>query len=117
MRKDVDASYVVCDVTKLNQVEALADVAWERLGHVDMMFNNAGVGIGQTPILDTSIEDLRRVMEVNFFGVWNGCRVFGKRFLEQGKPAGIYNTGSENSPLMLSRTTLPILPASMLCLA
>jgi NAD(P)-dependent dehydrogenase (short-subunit alcohol dehydrogenase family) len=36
-------------------------------------------------------------MDVNFKGVWYGCRVFGKRLLEQGTPAAIYNTGSENS--------------------
>ena len=30
-------------------------------------------------------------------GVWHGCAVFGKRFVEQGTPAHILNTGSENS--------------------
>ena len=62
-----------------------------------MIFNNAGIGIGQVPIVDTPIDDLHRVFDVNFFGVWHGCRVFGKRMIEQGTPAGIYNTGSENS--------------------
>ena len=94
---DVDASYAICDVTELTQVEALADTAWEMFGRVDMVFNNAGIGIGQVPIIDTPEEDLRKVFEVNFFGVWNGCRVFGKRLVEQGTAAGIYNTGSENS--------------------
>ena len=94
---DIDAMYEVCDVTDLDQVEALADKAWERLGSVDMVFNNAGIGIGQKPIIDTPIEDLKAVFDVNFFGVWYGCRVFGRRLIEQGTPAGIYNTGSENS--------------------
>ena len=31
------------------------------------------------------------------FGVWHGCKVFGKRLIDQGTPAAIYNTGSENS--------------------
>ena len=30
-------------------------------------------------------------------GVWHGCKVFGKRLIEQGTPAAIYTTGSENS--------------------
>ncbi|MEM7098056.1 MAG: SDR family oxidoreductase [Pseudomonadota bacterium] len=95
--RDVDASYAVCDVTDLAQVEALAEHAWSEFGRVDMVFNNAGIGIGQTPIIETSIEDLHAVINVNFFGVWHGCKVFGKRLMEQGTPAGIYNTGSENS--------------------
>jgi len=92
-----DASYQICDVRDLQAVEALADAAWDRYGRVDMVFNNAGVGIPQTPIIDTPIDAVRAMFEVNFFGVWHGCQVFGKRFVEQGSAAGIYNTGSENS--------------------
>lgn len=40
---------------------------------------------------------MQRVFDVNVFGVWNGCKVFGARLIEQGTPAAIYNTGSENS--------------------
>ena len=93
----VGAQYVVCDVTDLAQVEHLADQAWARFERVDMVFNNAGIGIPQKPIIDTAIEDVHAVFNVNFFGVWHGCKVFGKRLVEQGTPAGIYNTGSENS--------------------
>ena len=94
---DIDATFDVCDVTDLAQVEALADRAWEVFGRVDMVFNNAGIGIGQVPIIDTPMEDLHAVFDVNFFGVWHGCRTFARRLIEQGTPAGIYNTGSENS--------------------
>ncbi|MEM1435145.1 MAG: SDR family NAD(P)-dependent oxidoreductase [Pseudomonadota bacterium] len=93
----IDAAYERCDVTNLEQVERLADRAWETFGRVDMVFNNAGIGIGQRPIIDTSMDDLHAVFNVNFFGVWHGCRVFARRLTEQGTPAGIYNTGSENS--------------------
>ena len=95
--QDVAATYAVCDVTQLPQVEALADRAWEEFGRVDMVFNNAGIGIGQKPIVDTPTEQLHAVFDVNFFGVWHGCSVFAKRLIDQGTPAGIYNTGSENS--------------------
>ena len=40
---------------------------------------------------------MQRVMAVNFQGVWQGCQVFGRRLMEQGTEAAIYNTGSENS--------------------
>ncbi len=93
----IEATFQSCDVTNLDEVERLADRAWQAFGGVDMVFNNAGIGIGQTPVVDTSIEDLHAVFNVNFFGVWHGCKVFGRRLMEQGTPAGIYNTGSENS--------------------
>ena len=93
----VSATAQVCDVTELAQVERLADAAWAAFGGVDMVFNNAGIGIKQKPIVDTVPDDLHAVFNVNFFGVWHGCQVFGQRMIEQGTPAGIYNTGSENS--------------------
>lgn len=93
----VDATGQVCDVTQPEQVEALADAAWSAFGRVDAVFNNAGIGIGQKPIVDTPLEELRAVLDVNFFGVWYGSQVFARRMIEQGTPAGIYNTGSENS--------------------
>ena len=37
------------------------------------------------------------MFEVNVLGVWHGCAVFGKRFVEQASPAHIVNVGSENS--------------------
>lgn len=92
-----DAKYFVCDVREYEQVEALADFAWDANGQVDMIFNNAGVGGGRSLVVDTPMEDVRAVFEVNLFGVWHGCKIFGKRMIEQGTPAGIYNTGSENS--------------------
>lgn len=93
----INASYQVCDVTDLTQVEHLADVAWNTLGQVDLVFNNAGIAIPQTPVIETSMDDLHAIFNVNFFGIWHGCRVFAPRLIEQGTPAGIYNTGSENS--------------------
>lgn len=93
----VSADYFVCDVSDLNQVEALADFAWS-LGHsVAAVVNNAGVGIGGRDAIDADVKDVRRLFDVNFFGVWHGCSVFGKRFSEQAEPAGIYNVGSENA--------------------
>lgn len=93
----IDAKHFACDVTQLEQVEALADFAWQENEQVDLVINNAGIGQPRGTILDADIADIRATFDVNFYGVWHGCRVFGKRFIEQGRPAAIYNTGSENS--------------------
>jgi len=88
---------VVVDVTSAEQLEALAAEAFDTVGDVALVINNAGVGQRSGPVLDTPLEELQRVMSVNFQAVWQGCQVFGRRLIEQGRPAAIYNTGSENS--------------------
>lgn len=93
----IDASYKVCDVTDLAQVEALADFTWDTHGRCDVLINNAGIGSREKRLPDVPMEDAHAIMNVNFWGVWHGCRVFGNRMKAQGTPAMIYNTGSENS--------------------
>tara|TARA_B110000971_G_C20020304_1_gene505986 strand:- start:1581 stop:2471 length:891 start_codon:yes stop_codon:yes gene_type:complete len=88
---------IACDVTDVTQITALADAAWAHFGHVDALFNNAGVSAGMSPAVKTKDEDLRWAFEVNFFGNWNTCMEFTRRFTEQGTPAHICNTASENA--------------------
>ncbi len=87
---------VQCDVADLSSVKQLAERAWSYFGHVDLLFNNAGVA-GGGPLLDSNTNELQWLFNVNVFGVWHGCTVFGKRFRTQGTPAHIVNTGSEHS--------------------
>ena len=85
-----------CDVTDRRSVEALADLAWNRFGRVDMIFNNAGIIGDRTDCLDIDEAAARAILDVNLMGVWHGCAVFGQRFLDQATPAHIVNTASEN---------------------
>ncbi|MDR5760867.1 SDR family NAD(P)-dependent oxidoreductase [Caballeronia sp. LZ035] len=86
-----------CDVTDRNQVEALADFAWGKFKHVDVIVNNAGVGPVPSSVIDARPEDVQSVLAVNLFGVLHGVSVFGKRFIAQKTPCAIYNVGSENA--------------------
>ena len=86
-----------CDVTKLEDVEALAAKAETLLGGpVDLVINNAGVGAGGQPVGETSIEDWRWVLGVNLWGVIHGCHVFAPRLRALGR-GGIINVGSTAS--------------------
>ena len=85
------------DVTKPEDVEALAEFAWAWTGQVDVLINNAGMMVPHAPVLHMPLDHFRAIFEVNFFSVVLASQVFGKRFLEQGSPAAIYNVGSENS--------------------
>lgn len=74
-----------CDVSELDQVQAMANFAEECFGGthdctaINLVVNNAGVGIGGKPIGETSIEDWKWTMGVNLWGVIHGCHVFAPR--------------------------------------
>lgn len=93
--KGVDARYKVCDVSKLEDVKALADYAWSEFGQVDVLVNNAGITGAPGPVVDLSEEHYKHVYDINVFGVLNGIWAFGKQMMEQGTPAMILNVNSE----------------------
>lgn len=67
------ASFVKCDVSKSEEVQRLVDFAVERLGKLDIMVNNAGIGaLGGA--LDCTDEDWARVININLSGVFYGVR-------------------------------------------
>lgn len=81
-----------CDVTKVEQVEALATFADDTLGSVSLVVNNAGVAVGGH-VGEVSLDDWRWVAEVNLWGVVHGCHVFLPRLKQQGGGA-ILNVAS-----------------------
>ena len=85
-----------CDVTSESSVESLADYAWERMGHVGLVFNNAGI-VTLGDAVRCSSKDLLWAFEVNVHGVWYGSVAFARRFLERGVKGWICNTGSESA--------------------
>ena len=91
------ASACTVDVTDSAQLARFADHAFDAFGEVALVINNAGIGQPLGSVLDTPVEAMHKVMAVNFEAVWRGCQLFGQRLLEQGTPAALYNTGSENS--------------------
>jgi NAD(P)-dependent dehydrogenase (short-subunit alcohol dehydrogenase family) len=70
----------VCDVSDADAVLALADSVQAELGPVDVLVNNAGVGVAG-PFLDNALEDWEWLRGVNLDGVVYGCRAFGARMV------------------------------------
>ena len=93
----IEAEAMVMDVADPASVEAFADFAWNTCGAVHVLINNAGIALGRKAMTDLPLEDLHRLFNVNFFGVWHGAAIFGKRMIEAGEPAAIYNVASENA--------------------
>lgn len=85
------------DTASRESIEELANQSWAKFGEVHGIFNNAGVGGGGNIMPELGQDIFNWIMAVNFKGVWDGCQVFGKRFLAQEGQSLIVNTGSEHS--------------------
>jgi NAD(P)-dependent dehydrogenase (short-subunit alcohol dehydrogenase family) len=82
------------DVTQKDQIEALADKAYERFGAVHILCNNAGVTSRSDHIWAIEDKDWAWVTSVNFYGVLYGLQVFVPRMIEGGEEGVIMNTCS-----------------------
>lgn len=60
--------YLMADVRKTETVQAAVDTVIAEQGHIDMLVNNAGMGIGG-PIEFTPEEDIELQMDTNFMGM------------------------------------------------
>jgi 3-oxoacyl-[acyl-carrier protein] reductase len=80
------------DVTDRGAVDALVAHALDRHGRLDVMVNNAAIIVDST-VLETTEEDLDRVMAVNFKGVLFGCQAAG-RVMQEQRSGSIVNLAS-----------------------
>ncbi|MDX3637974.1 SDR family oxidoreductase [Streptomyces sp. MB09-02B] len=81
------------DVSDEQAMAKLAEKVATEYGVVDVLVNNAGIGLSGT-FLDTTVEDWRRVLDVNLWGVIHGCRLFGGQMAERGQGGHIVNIAS-----------------------
>ena len=81
------------DVSREDEVTALADAAFARFGAVHLLCNNAGVGHSRT-VLEHSADDWAWVLAVNLMSVVHGVRHFLPRMQRQGEGGHLLNTAS-----------------------
>ncbi|MER5497915.1 SDR family oxidoreductase [Streptomyces sp. NPDC002466] len=81
------------DVSDEQAMEKLAEKVAAEYGVVDVLVNNAGIGLSGS-FLDTTSEDWKNVLDVNLWGVIHGCRIFGRQMAERGQGGHIVNTAS-----------------------
>ncbi len=89
-----EATFVVADVARREDVERIAEVAIEKFGRIDTWVNNAGVS-AYGRLDQVKEHDARRIFDVNFWGVVHGCMV-ALPYLRDGGGA-LINVGSEVS--------------------
>jgi len=64
---------LTCDVRDAASVEAAMAAAAARFGGIDVLVNNAGVGVG-APVADLPHEEWRRIIDTNLTGVYYCCK-------------------------------------------
>lgn len=65
-----DADFVLADVTRPDEVEAMVDRTVARWGHLDCALNNAGTTGASAPTADHTLEDWNRAIALNLTGVF-----------------------------------------------
>jgi NAD(P)-dependent dehydrogenase (short-subunit alcohol dehydrogenase family) len=80
------------DLTDAGALSALVGLVESRFGRVDVLVNNAGVSLIRSA-LDTRVEELKRVLEVNLVAPFLLAQAFGKVMLAQGS-GSIVNVAS-----------------------
>jgi NAD(P)-dependent dehydrogenase (short-subunit alcohol dehydrogenase family) len=84
--RNVEARPFALDVCDYRAVEDLAGTVKDWQGHVDVLINNAGGGLGLTPtaFFERSPEHMKQLIETNMTGTLYTCQAFGKIMVEQG---------------------------------
>ena len=77
------AVVIPCDVTKNESVAAMKDKAIEAFGNIDILINNAAIGI-RGLIEDTSLEDWEYIINTNLMGYIRNITVFLPHFMKRG---------------------------------
>ena len=95
VRERGDAIFVQCDVSNEEQVKAMVQATLDKYRRLDVLVNNAGIGVYKS-VLDASSEDWDRAMAVNLKGVFLCSKYAIPHMQELGKGA-IVNISSVHS--------------------
>lgn len=88
-----DVMVMSADVSDRAALEAARAQVADRFGGIDVLVNNAGI----EPPNDVfgPIDTWRKVLDVNLWGVINGCQVFVPDMISRARPGLVINTGSK----------------------
>lgn len=92
-----DAAYFTADLSDASNVEEAVKATVERYGRLDAAFNNAGVGVTVSSLVDEREEDFDLIQSVNYKGVWLCMKAQIKAMMETSGSGSIVNTSSVGS--------------------
>ena len=105
-----EVTAVLTDVTKIEDLKALAQTTLDKYGEIHFLCNNAGVGYymnSATYSWESPLADWKWILDVNLWGVINGLHIFVPIMLKQDIECHIVNMAS------IAGLTSPVLGASI----
>jgi NAD(P)-dependent dehydrogenase (short-subunit alcohol dehydrogenase family) len=75
--KSIGGTFIATDVGDPKAVERLVRAACDKFGGLDIMFNNAGIGI-VAPLVDTTEEIYAKTIRIDLDGVYWGLKFAGR---------------------------------------
>ncbi len=112
-------SFIRTDVAQEEDVVAMLERAVELFGHLDIVFNNAGVGGAIGPLTETTVEDWDYTFDVLAKGVFLGIKHAARILRKQGTGGSIINTASiaglsgDGGPLVYSAAKAAVINLTM----
>ena len=102
IEKGIDAHCQRCDVSRQEDLDALAATAFDDLGGAHLVFANAGISAGEAGNLwEYSTHDWQWTFNVNFWGAIHSINAFMPRLVAQGEEAHLAITGSGNGAFIV----------------
>ena len=78
-----DAAALPFDLSDTDGLDSLADQAWNRFGHIDIFYNNAGISQRGTTV-ETEMRVIRKVMDIDYFAPVVLTKNILPRMIERG---------------------------------
>jgi len=100
---------MVCDMGDTAQIDAMFDAIAKDHGPVSILVNNAGVAM-PNDMFDTSIEDFKRVIDINLTGTFHAIQRATKMMVDHKIEGAVVNMSSINA--VVSIPTIPAYCAS-----
>jgi hypothetical protein len=94
-RSGADAFFVKCDVSNEEQVKAMIEATIAKYGRINVLVNNAGIGVYKT-VLDTTSEEWDRCLGVDLKGVFL-CSKYAIPHIKEAGGGAIVNIASVHS--------------------
>ena len=96
----IGGSYALCDITKRGDIDAMVDQTLSLHGKVDVAINATGWGL-MTPFIETSEDDLNKMVDLQFKGPYQFCQAVLKSMSETGG-GSIIQISSATATIMLA---------------
>ena len=89
----VEAITVKADISSDEDCRAVAQAALDKWGRIDVLVNNAGT-VSDQPLVDTSEDNWKRVIETNLTGCWLMTQTVANRMIATNTAGRIVNISS-----------------------